>query len=433
MLAAEPQVSTSKRLTPTFTNMPQYANKDGTGSIIPSAPVNTPPPAPPTPPSPIVPINPTKEQLDARVSRKDARTEVTAAPDNSPEKTLTEGLAALAADKPKTREQILQEKTEQANRIVDSIRASFNGVIAGERAAGDTRNNRTRALNISSNLQGSDFASAAAQETEDDNLAIIQGKEAERDAKIAAVLSGVPSDADEAYAKATEVYRTNAEAGLAAIKNFRDGQRATATNTLAAIAASGASYDSLQNSPSYSKLLDAFGGDENAVKGAFLASVPAKNKLGSTTVGNKYITFYEDPVSGKTSTLEFELPQNLGPEESVQQVFTNGQVAIKTTTYDAKGNKKESLRVESLPGYKAPAASGSGVTFSDEDKRQLSQAGLANADERTRSIYVNSPSAFREAFARNGSGSSSATPENLLKSLEDWEATQGSGTKNPFE
>lgn len=291
------------------------------------------------------------------VSRKAARTAAQGSKKtglDSTEEGLTSGLASLAGNAPNYKA-ILAAKTEHANAMIDTLREQFNGVIAGENKLGESRNKRTRALNLSGNLQGSDFASGAAQRTEDYNAAIIAQKESERDAKINEILSGIPGQADDAYARASEVYRTNAEAGLTAIKNFRETQRSTASTNLAAIAASGASFDAVQNSPNYSRLLEAFGGDDNALKGAFLASVPAKNKLGSTTVGNKFITFMEDPTTGKTSTIEFTLPQNLGAEETVQQVFSNGQVAIKSTSYDANGNKKESIRIESAGGQARPS------------------------------------------------------------------------------
>lgn len=62
--------------------------------------------------------------------------------------------------------------------------------------------------------------------------------------------------------------------------------------------------------------------------------------------------------------------------------------------------------------------------FSTAQKNQLSQAGLANSDVRTREIYVNTPDKFRMEFARNGFGNDQVTPEQLLNSLEEWEAEQ---------
>ncbi|MFA5937542.1 MAG: hypothetical protein WC822_06730, partial [Candidatus Paceibacterota bacterium] len=364
-----------------------------------------------------------------RISRIRARSESPEATAlDVAEKGLTAGLGKLATEAP-SKETIFEQKQKQANALIDVIRQQFNEVIAGEQEAGAGRAARVRALNISSGLAGSDFASAAAEEDVQATEEIINTKKAERDAKIASVLSDVPSQADEAYAKAAEQYRTNAEAGITAIKNFRDSARTRATESLGAIAAAGGTFDDVQASPNYQKLLDAYGGDENAVKGSFINSIPKKNQLGSTTVGNKYLTFYYDPVTGNKSSVSFDLPQSLGPSESVQQVFANGQVAIKTTTYDTNGNKKESIRIETAKGYVPGSGS---TTFSDEDKRQLSQAGLQNAEERVRSIFVNTPTGFRQKFTQEGKGTGKTTPEEVLTALEVWEAEQGTGGGNPF-
>lgn len=89
--------------------------------------------------------------------------------------------------------------------------------------------------------------------------------------------------------------------------------------------------------------------------------------------------------------------------------------------------EKEMIRYKAMidAQYDTSGGGGSGPDiFGDEDVRQLSQAGLQNADVRTRSIFVNTPTKFREEFIRNGYGNGEVTPEQLLNSLEEWEAIQ---------
>lgn len=376
-----------------------------------------------------------------RVSRKEARggsgMVKNAAGDYVPvQKKEKDPLASLGSDAPNYKT-ILAQKTEQARAISDTVKQQFNGYIEGIHEDFVPVHKRQRALNVSGGLQGSDFASAGAQRQEDRETEAVRAKEMERDAKINEIMSGVPSEADESFSKMSETYRLNAAAKLDAVKQFRDEARSTATNILSAIAAGGGNFDIVKGSPSYGKLLEAYGGDENAVKGAYLTAVPEAQKLGSTTVGNKYVTFYYDPITGKKSSIDFDLPANLGADEEVQQVFSNGQVAVKTTSYDANGHKKESIKIVSAGGQARPAeggGTGDSDYYSPDNKREISQAGLANADQRARDIFINTPTAFRQTYIRNGFGNSEVTPDILLNNLEEWEKTQDSGgDDNPFD
>lgn len=345
------------------------------------------------------------------------------------EQSLAEGLAKNAGQ-PKSYEQILKEKTDAANAAIDAIRGQFNEVIRQETQAGAERAARVRASNVTSGLVGSDFGSANAEKDAQQTRDIIAAKQAERDAKINEILTGIPSQADEAYAKAAEAYRTNAEAGITALKNFRDSQKQSANETIAAVAASGASFDTLQGSPNYQKLLDAYGGNEAAVKGAFINSIPQQEKIGTTTVGNKYVVFYRDPVSGAQNMVTYDLPAQLGTDEKVSNIFSNGQVAITKTTHNPDGTTTESVRIDTPAGFKKDTGSGGG-SYSPEDQRQISQAGIQNADSRTRDIFVNTPAGFRQYYVQQGKGTGSTTPNELLNDLQAWEDAQNAAD-NPF-
>lgn len=309
-----------------------------------------------------------------RVSRIAARTDTsggqpdTSAPgagDGTPtEQSLAEGLAKNAGQ-PKSYDQILKEKTDAANAAIDAIRGQFADVINQDTQAGAVRAARVRASNVSSGLVGSDFGSAAAEADASKTNDVIKADMAARDAKINEVLTGIPGQADEAYKAAQDAYRTNAEAGITALKSFRDSQKQSVDQTIAAVAASGASFDTLTQSPNYQKLLDAYGGNEAAVKGAFINAIPKEEKIGSTTVGNKYVTFYRDPITGQQNMITMDLPAELGTDEKVSNVFSNGQVAITKTVHNPDGSTTESVRIETPAGFKG-TGSGSNTQLTQD-------------------------------------------------------------------
>lgn len=72
------------------------------------------------------------------------------------------------------------------------------------------------------------------------------------------------------------------------------------------------------------------------------------------------------------------------------------------------------------------AQNAAGAAYSAADARTVNQAGLGSATQRTKDVFLNTPSDFQMAFIRNGSGSSAATPQNIINSLAEWEAYQAS-------
>ena len=367
-----------------------------------------------------------------RVSRIQARQP---SPLQQKESKLLEGIADVG-EAPE-RETILGRERAEAQAIADRITQQFNEIIAGETVAGEERAARVRALNIGAGLAGGDFASAAAERDAAKTRAIIETRKQERNVKINEVLSGVESRADEKFQKAREDFLAGAEGAIESIQAFQDRQKSSASASIAELAASGATFEELQGNANFGTILEAFDGNEAAVKGTFLNSIPEKDKLGTTTVGNKFLTFYVDPITGERSTLEFEIPQDIREDQTVERIFTNGQVALKTTKVDEGGNTVESIEIVTPKGAEKVTRTTDTDTsdrdiFSAEDERQLNQSGLKESDTRVQSIFVNTPSSFRQFFTQQGKGKSTTTATELLNDLENWELQQAGGGGNPF-
>ena len=97
------------------------------------------------------------------------------------------------------------------------------------------------------------------------------------------------------------------------------------------------------------------------------------------------------------------------------------------TTTDSKGLTKQWWR---KPEVKKAATidispSGETIEFSSAQETQLSQAGLSSADGTVKSVFVNTPSAYRQDFIQKGGGTEDTTADELLTDFEEWEAKEG--------
>ena len=160
-------------------------------------------------------------------------------PDSAPEDTerYSRVPSADVMDEPNI-DTIREEKRKQAQTIIDNINAQYNRVLTGDREYAKGLENRARALNISGGLGGSDFATASAVKAEEKGKAVIRNTEAERDAKVNAVLADVEADSEEVYQTRRKQFLEEAESAAEADKAFLDEQKSTALTRMADLAAS---------------------------------------------------------------------------------------------------------------------------------------------------------------------------------------------------
>ena len=178
-------------------------------------------------------------------------------PDSAPEDTerYSRVPSADVMDEPNI-DTIREEKRKQAQTIIDNINAQYNRVLTGDREYAKGLENRARALNISGGLGGSDFATASAVKAEEKGKAVIRNTEAERDAKVNAVLADVEADSEEVYQTRRKQFLEEAESAAEADKAFLDEQKSTALTRMADLAASVPLNTFKQGEPEiYKKLL----------------------------------------------------------------------------------------------------------------------------------------------------------------------------------
>lgn len=126
------------------------------------------------------------------------------------------GSNILTADPaaPESLDSMIEQSRKDSQNQIDAISAGYDKEIANEREAGNVRNARTRALNVAGGLSGSDFASAAAEETETKNRKVINSLEGEKAAKIAEILYNADSRARQQQKEETAQYRQDSETAL---------------------------------------------------------------------------------------------------------------------------------------------------------------------------------------------------------------------------
>ncbi len=211
---------------------------------------------------------------------------------------------------------ITAEKRAGANAVIDAITAQFQKTLNDQGIVNSGLNDRVRALNTTSGLQGSDFATANAVGQEKKNAGAIKLIEQERDAKINAILAGVDDRASEQYRQERESYVKALGDDLTRKKQARDEDRTRAKESIAGLAGAGISIDKLKtvDKKSFETLLKEYGGSQIDLETAWNASLPDNMKVqyGQITKkganGNAVILRYGlNPVTGKTENKEYDL------------------------------------------------------------------------------------------------------------------------------
>lgn len=251
---------------------------------------------------------------------------------------------------------ILAEKKAAADAMIKEIQAQFQTALAGENVAGAARNDRVRALNISSNLGGSNFASANAQDQEDKNKKVVDLMTQENNAKVGAILAGIDDRASKEYKEQLATYRTSLEGDLTRQKEAKDAMRKQALDSFAGLAGSGITLDQLKtNEPeAYKQLQEEFGGNDLELKAAYNAALPDNMRVQYTTQtirganGNAVIHRYGvNPLTKKLEQEDFDTGQdyntftNLGSDikeigGAIYRVAKDGSTLTRLGTVEPK-------------------------------------------------------------------------------------------------
>jgi len=244
---------------------------------------------------------------------------------------------------------IRTKRTSEVQGLIDAINTKFAGEKAAARELGLAREGRTRALNINAGLSGSDFGSAAAILTEQENAERINVIRSNQALEIQRVLQNVNERV------ATEVERKETQQIEGAEREFtllRQVQ-ADAQADIISLAASGLGFDEFRerNPTQFADLLEQTGKGEENLRALFVNNAPEETKLGQSSAGNKVFFFFRNPVTGEQRTEEFTLDVPLATNEKVRSVTNDGQAIIETTTTNPDGSTSIKVSVRDLPGF----------------------------------------------------------------------------------
>lgn len=176
---------------------------------------------------------------------------------------------------------ITRQKREMAQSQIDVVTAEFNRALDSQGATNKEADARTRALNISGGLGGSDFATAAAVKTENVGKEAINRINQEKTARVESILADVDQRATEEYRAQRQEYLRGLEGNLDRLKEAREEDKEKALSTIKGLAASSIPVSRIKQADpeTYQTLLEEFGGSELDLEVAWNDSLPDNMKI----------------------------------------------------------------------------------------------------------------------------------------------------------
>lgn len=228
-------------------------------------------------------------------------------PGSDPNGDLT-GILSAVPTAPKDLNTLIEESRKQSQSQIDAISQGYDQQIEQEHQAGIVRDARTRALNIGNGLSGSDFASAAAEETAANTRKVIESKETEKSNAIAAVLNNADDRARAQQEKQTAQYRQDAQTALATRKAAAD----QAKEDIRTLGSQGITSEKLKTTDPalYSQLQKETGLTPLELDSYLLAAHPGidMKNVKTTKIGDNLITSYVDPVTKQIVNSTYNVP-----------------------------------------------------------------------------------------------------------------------------
>ena len=229
---------------------------------------------------------------------------------------LSGGQGTRASKKTQDTEEDFYQKFLKRNQsLIDNIQDSYDAQIEANKESanqeGAQAQQNQNALAAASGLIGSASAIKGAQNVTKDVNTSLNAKNApiltERAQAVASALQQVQSMAESAY----QFERTQAIQDSQEARQLRSEAQQNASNVIKGLAENGVDFDTLSTDPTYSQtyqtLLDASGGDPNALRGIWMSSIPQQNILKSWSDGTTYYSLSQDPVTGKATVLSTDL------------------------------------------------------------------------------------------------------------------------------
>lgn len=233
---------------------------------------------------------------------------------------------------------------------IDSTNVLYEGLIADQGAQNQKQYDRVRAINVGAGLGGSDFATAGAMDAEGAGNSAIEAIKREQATKVAVILGNIDQRAQDEVQAATATAKQN----LTEKVNYLQGKQDSARTDLKTLAGAGVALEQL-STDQYANLLKQSGYDDFTFKTVYNASRPPKAKIDYQwkTAGNKIFGYGIDPLTGKVSTVETEIPGGI-PKEYKPQVLDNGTIVFYPDQIDPTKPFKDQIFTYGTPDDNNP-------------------------------------------------------------------------------
>lgn len=197
--------------------------------------------------------------------------------------------------KPRTTDEIAQEKAKQAQSQIDALNNYYNSQLQEQSVINDKRNRSTNAVSTLTGLAGSTEADVAQDITSDVNKRENKAIENQRAVAITGVFSKINEDAQ----KQANEEKTNARLDAETILANRKTRQEEAVKSLTTLAKSGVTAEGLKASDptSYDYLAKQMGGEE-LLKASITLNRPTESVEDKKIENGKYVIAYKNPITG---------------------------------------------------------------------------------------------------------------------------------------
>jgi hypothetical protein len=213
-------------------------------------------------------VNPANQQIASPIVARYAQPAQETNPLTKARADLMKTYDQPAPDQAAIREQVRQKMQGQ----VDAINSYYDTLSQRENQAGQVRLDKTRGINVRAGLSGSDFAAANTEGVARDNKAAMNALDAERNAKVSAVLLDIEDRASKQYETERTLAQSNAEKKVSLMGQITD----KAKENIKSLAASGFKFEKFKADPVYEQLKKEAGMTDFELDALYQASMPKK-------------------------------------------------------------------------------------------------------------------------------------------------------------
>lgn len=269
----------------------------------------------------------------------------------------------LAAPTPQTEEAIQAKKSAAAQGEINSLNDYYASLVKEQATINDKNDRSTAAISTLTGLAGSSEADVAQQKTTQQGQQATDKIKAEQQATIQQLLGKIRSDAATEARQQRLDYNdtvTGNIANRAATAKMQADQLAAAGEHIKNLTATGVTPEGLKTTDpaSYDYLLKQYGGDAQALKGAFLLNTPQDQILDKRVEGGKYIVARQNPLNGKVTLDSIDLGL---PPSYTKTIDAGNRILAVPDNWDGDPSKLISINKGLTPDQAGQNAGGGGA------------------------------------------------------------------------